>query len=335
MVANTTFGDVRDEIFAWDIDNSMWSSFNTPYAYTVYKWVTVILFLTVFQVIFMLAAPIVMILFFIPNIYFWINDIRVKLNKGYTKFGPDVDLKFFISMGKVVSFIWHGHEMVGWENIPDGPAIYYLYHGPMSLDGGYIYCKIQGAQKRKLCAIGHKKRSYNLGRIHKAMNYCSPLAKLVIGRLKNGWQIYVAIGRIRRSKVSDNNYRVHIPHNRKGIAHIVKSITDVKIPIVPIFTRNIQEAFWIPWFLKPLLKILPKNLRAYVTAVGGLPVKLTSFIGEEIEYDTTMSAEEIMERLRNGMQTHIDKYQIVPGNRLRALRERFHGSRILSNISVV
>uniref|UniRef100_T1J0T1 Uncharacterized protein n=1 Tax=Strigamia maritima TaxID=126957 RepID=T1J0T1_STRMM len=103
---------------------------------------------------------------------------------------------------------------------------------------------------------------------------------------------------------------------------------------MPIFTRNIQEAFWIPWFLKPLLKILPRNLLIYIIPVGGLPIKLTTFIGKEIKYDISMTTEEIMEKIKNGMQSHIDKYQIVPGSVLRALRERLHGSRIFLDTSV-
>uniref|UniRef100_T1IM93 Uncharacterized protein n=1 Tax=Strigamia maritima TaxID=126957 RepID=T1IM93_STRMM len=83
-----------------------------------------------------------------------------------------------------------------------------------------------------------------------------------------------------------------------------------------------------------LLKILPKSYHVLALFVGGLPDKLTSFIGKEIEYDVSMSVEEIMERLAEGMQSHIDECQIVPGSVLRALRERFSYGKIITSTIV-
>uniref|UniRef100_T1IM91 Phospholipid/glycerol acyltransferase domain-containing protein n=1 Tax=Strigamia maritima TaxID=126957 RepID=T1IM91_STRMM len=232
MATNTSIGYIEDGVFTWNIYNSMWSSFNTPYAYTVYKWTAIVLLLIIFEVILMFGPIVGIIVVYATNIFLWINDFLVLFNKGYTnKDGYDADRKICMNYSTFISSVWHGHEMFGRENIPDGPAIFYLYHGAVAYDAGYIYSKIQSAQERRLFCIGHKKEVnvWGFRRIHKATNVFTPSREEVIDLLKDGWQLYVYPGGLEESKVSDCNYRVYIPNNRKGIAHIVKSITDIKI----------------------------------------------------------------------------------------------------------
>uniref|UniRef100_T1INS3 Phospholipid/glycerol acyltransferase domain-containing protein n=1 Tax=Strigamia maritima TaxID=126957 RepID=T1INS3_STRMM len=321
MTTNTSIDEI--DFFSWDIDNSVWSAFISPFAHTIYKWTVIVFFLCFFQVIFMATPVLFMGMYFIPTILLYIQDLKMKFNKSYTKVGTE-ERDIIISYFNRMSSVWHGHEMIGRENIPHGPAIFYLYHGPLAIDIYYLYSKLQCIQKHTTISIIAHKRIENVfgyKRNHRVINHRAFSREEFIDRLKNGWQFVTAIGGLEESKISDSNYRVHLA-NRKGVAHIVKTM-NIKIPIVPIFTKNIQEAFWVPWFARPLLKIVPKKWWYLIVAIGGLPVKLTSIIGKEIEYDLSETPEEIMEKLINGMQSHIDKYQQIPGNKLRALRERF------------
>lgn len=91
---------------------------------------------------------------------------------------------------------------------------------------------------------------------------------------------------------SDENYQL-IWNNRHGFARIAKQ---TNVPIIPVFTQNSRESF-------RLLSIIPKWLCRLIydrykfpflfIPYGGLPVKLTTFIGEPIHFTPEMTITEI------------------------------------------
>uniref|UniRef100_T1IM92 Uncharacterized protein n=1 Tax=Strigamia maritima TaxID=126957 RepID=T1IM92_STRMM len=164
---------------------------------------------------------------------------------------------------------------------------------------------------------GHK-------RVHRVTNYNAYTREDVVNFLNNGWQLGVAIGGVEESKISDSNYRVHLAYYTNFHKKYPRSILGSMVCKTACYEKycdwggmhNLHTGL-------SLIKILPKKWLFSIPCIGGLPVKLTSIIGKEIEYDASKPPEEIMEKLRNGMQSHIDKNQIIPGNKIRALRERF------------
>ena len=53
--------------------------------------------------------------------------------------------------------IWHGHEIVGFENIPDtGPALLIFYHAAMPFDFYYVHAKIILYKKREVKIVADK-----------------------------------------------------------------------------------------------------------------------------------------------------------------------------------
>lgn len=47
--------------------------------------------------------------------------------------------------------IWHGHELIGIENIPDtGPALFIYYHAAMPIDFYYVHSKIVLYKNRRM-----------------------------------------------------------------------------------------------------------------------------------------------------------------------------------------
>ena len=92
---------------------------------------------------------------------------------------------------------------------------------------------------------------------------------------------------------SDENYQL-IWNNRYGFARIARR---TNVPIIPVFTKNSRESF-------RCLPILPRWLCRQIYdrykipifwPFGGLPVKLTTIIGEPIHFPPEMTVAEIAE----------------------------------------
>lgn len=53
--------------------------------------------------------------------------------------------------------IWHGHEIVGLENIPDeGPGLLVYYHAAMPIDYYYVHSKILLYKNRRMKVIADR-----------------------------------------------------------------------------------------------------------------------------------------------------------------------------------
>ena len=53
--------------------------------------------------------------------------------------------------------LWHGHELVGIENIPDsGPALLIYYHAAMPIDFYYVHSKTLLYKNRKMKIIADR-----------------------------------------------------------------------------------------------------------------------------------------------------------------------------------
>jgi len=94
-------------------------------------------------------------------------------------------------------------------------------------------------------------------------------------------------------------------------------------PIIPIFTRNIREAFrsfnLIPSFWRWLYSATHLPL---VPIYGGFPVKLTTYIGRPIPFDESHTPESLAKLVAQEVESLIRTHQPVPGKILRAITER-------------
>ncbi|XP_053156800.1 transmembrane protein 68-like isoform X3 [Hemicordylus capensis] len=140
-----------------------------------------------------------------------------------------------------------------------------------------------------------------------------------VNTLKKGHVLMIAPGGLEEGNAGGHNYKL-IWGKRKGFAQVA---IDAKVPIVPMFTRNIQEGYWT-YAKMWVMEWICKQTRIYLLPQGGmLPVKLRTYIGEPIKYDQNITAEELAEKARIAVEALRDKHQKLPGNILRALGERF------------
>ena len=95
-------------------------------------------------------------------------------------------------------------------------------------------------------------------------------------------------------------------------------------PIIPIFTENIREAFdTIPVGERGWRMIYrqSKDIMPFMPILGGLPVKLTTFVGDAITVTEDETPDQLKERVEVAMRQMIAKHH-VQGGVGKALMER-------------
>ena len=97
---------------------------------------------------------------------------------------------------------------------------------------------------------------------------------------------------------------------RVGFAKVAKQ---AQVPIIPIFTQNIREAFRTVQLGQGFFRWLYDKYRLPLAAIyGGFPVKLTTYIGKPIMVDPDWTPEEIS--LKVSCRGHALAWKFAPSN---------------------
>uniref|UniRef100_T1JP97 Phospholipid/glycerol acyltransferase domain-containing protein n=1 Tax=Strigamia maritima TaxID=126957 RepID=T1JP97_STRMM len=254
--------------------------------------------------------------------FYYLHVMKSLFRNGYSRLDVEETRDWIIKWMTFFGKVWHDHEITGLENIPNEPVLYVLYHGPIPVDGYYLYAKLTSVKKRTVCAVVNKNhfKLTCLTGVFKSIRAGAWSREQCVEILQTGSDLCLLPGGKYESRMSDRNYKLEWGE-RKGFAKVALA---AKVPIVPVFTRNIQEAFWTPWYAKPFTKGRFSKRKQYLNVMcGGLPVKLVTVIGEPIWPDEGTNFEDLAALTKKAVQQLIDQNQIVPGNKWRALKERF------------
>lgn len=209
------------------------------------------------------------------------------------------------------------------ENIPkDGSALLVYYHGVIPVDYYYLNSRHLIHRKKLMYTIAADFLFKTPGlRLLMEVIKATPGTVQQIGDLlKNGHIVSVAPGGIREAQFSTEYYEL-IWNNHLGFA---KAAILGKAPIVPVFTKNIREAFrTAPFFRGLFRKIYEKTKLPLLPLYGGFPVKLTTYVGEPIPYDPAVTPEELAEKTSQAIRNLILEHQQLPGSIVSAMMERF------------
>ncbi|XP_027197015.2 DGAT1/2-independent enzyme synthesizing storage lipids-like [Dermatophagoides pteronyssinus] len=218
---------------------------------------------------------------------------------------------------------WHGYDIINMNNIPDnGPAIIVFYHSTIPNDYHYLLCRIFLDKKRKIFTITDRLLFYIPGwsLLLNALQSIPGTRKDCVQLLKQNRLIALSPGGLREAMFGDNNYQL-IWSGRQGFASVAK---EANVPIIPVFTKNSREAFrCLPLFQEFFRKIYDQYKIPLFLPYGGLPVKMTTIIGEPIYFLPEMSVTEIAELTAKKMKELIERHQTRPGSMWKALRQRF------------
>ncbi|NXP22886.1 TMM68 protein, partial [Scytalopus superciliaris] len=217
--------------------------------------------------------------------------------------------------------LWHGYELHGVENIPEGPGLVVFYHGATPVDCIYFMARLLMTTKRHCCVVADNFvfRIPGLKLLLDVHGIIPGPREACVSTLKKGHLLAIAPGGVREALFSDEMYPI-LWSNRKGFAQVA---IDAKVPIIPMFTQNVREGFRTLGGIKLFRSLYELTRLPVVPLYGGFPVKLRTFVGEPIPYEPNMTAEELAEKAKAAVQALIEKHQKIPGNIFRALMERF------------
>ncbi|PSN40093.1 Transmembrane protein 68 [Blattella germanica] len=99
----------------------------------------------------------------------------------------------------------------------------------------------------------------------------------------------------------------------------------MKLPVIPIFTQNLREAFRTVGFGRRLwLKLYSLTRFPLIPIYGGFPVKLRTHIGKPIPYNGSLTPEQLQIKVAHAIEELIEEHQRIPGSILLALIERVY-----------
>lgn len=227
-------------------------------------------------------------------------------------------------MWEAHGFIWHSYEVEGFDNIPnEGPALIVYYHGAIPLDYYYLSAKCLLYKKRLIRAVG----DHFLFRIpgwKLMMEVLQVFPGSISGCtkvLEGGDLLSIAPGGVREAQFGDERYRL-LWGQRCGFAKVA---IEAKVPIIPVFTQNIREAFRSIRIGKNIFEKLYERIKIPIVPIyGGFPVKLRTIIGKPIEFDSSLTAEQLAQKTAQAIEDLIRRNQRIPGSIFKAIAERFY-----------
>ncbi|KAK7598271.1 hypothetical protein V9T40_006506 [Parthenolecanium corni] len=254
-------------------------------------------------------------------IYKWHKD---TIKEAYEVHFWDGARKTVAALWDAHGWIWHGYEVEGIEKIPDdGPALFVFYHGAIPVDLYYFLSRVFLLKNRLIHTVADRFlfKIPGFSIISEALKVIPGTVQTCSVILQENNLLAISPGGVYEAQFGDCYYSL-MWKKRLGFAKVA---IDAKVPIIPIFTENIREAFRSvtigrKWFLKLYLK----TRFPFVPIYGGFPVKLRTHVGDPIPFDQDLSPEELQLKIGKALEELIAKHQQIPGSILRALFQRIY-----------
>ncbi|XP_049764061.1 transmembrane protein 68 [Schistocerca cancellata] len=270
--------------------------------------------------------PLVIFLMFYMNaVILYIYKLhRERLRHAYETDFWDGARKTIAALWDAHGWLWHGYEVNGMDNIPDeSPALIVYYHGAIPVDLYYFISKAYLFKNRLIHTVadrflfkipGWTIVSEVLGVIPGTVHTCANI-------LKENNLLAISPGGVYEAQFGDSYYRL-MWKKRLGFAKVA---LEAKVPVIPMFTQNLREAFRsIGLGGRLWLRLYNITRFPLVPIYGGFPVKLKTHIGKPIPYDGSLTPEQLQAKIASALEDLIRKHQRTPGSILRALKERVY-----------
>uniref|UniRef100_A0A8B9VSK5 Phospholipid/glycerol acyltransferase domain-containing protein n=1 Tax=Anas zonorhyncha TaxID=75864 RepID=A0A8B9VSK5_9AVES len=246
---------------------------------------------------------------------------EVKATKDPLSEVWDSARKTVASFWDIYARIWHGYELHGVENLPEGPGILVYYHGAIPIDYLYFLSRLF-LWKKRLCLSVADHFVFRLPGLKLLLEVTGVMPgtrEECLSALKNGHLVSISPGGVREALFSDESYQL-MWGNRKGFAQVA---LDAKVPIIPMYTQNVREGYRMFKERRFFRKLYESTRLPFTPPYGGLPVKFRTYIGEPIPYDPNITTDELVEKTKSAVQALIKKHQTIPGSIWKALMDRF------------
>ncbi|KAI5726689.1 transmembrane protein 68 [Diaphorina citri] len=224
-------------------------------------------------------------------------------------------------------WVWHGYEVVNMDRIPDNSsALIIYYHGALPVDLYYFLSKVFLVKNRLMHTVADNFlfRIPGLRILGEGLRVIPGTVKQCSDILQDNNIMAISPGGLYEAQLGDSYYKL-MWRRRMGFAKVA---IEAKVPIIPIFTRNIRESFRTVGWLKSFWNKLYIYTRLPLVPIyGGFPVKLVTYVGEPIPYDPNLTPEELAKKVAYAVEDLIKTHQKTPGSILRGLLERLPQNR--------
>lgn len=260
-----------------DVDFTLWLS-----------WLLMPLLVT-----FLLPLVIVILLYVTALILYVYKLHRVRLRNAYGTDWRNAARNVVAAVWDAHGWIWYGYEVVGLENIPeDEPVLFVYYHGAIPIDLYYFISKVLLLNSRLIHTVADRFlfKCPGWSIISDALKVIPGTVQICSTILKEGNMLAISPGGVYEAQFGDSYYQL-MWKKRVGFAKVA---LDAKVCIIPLFTKNVREAFrTISWGRRIWLRIYAATRFPFVPIYGGFPVKLTTYIGKPIPYDASLTPVQI------------------------------------------
>ncbi|XP_030024112.1 transmembrane protein 68 isoform X1 [Manduca sexta] len=296
--------------------------FYLEYVDTEYSlWLT--WFLTPVIVTFLLPA-VILVLIYVSSIIFHIYRLyRRRLVGGVHGDWRDAARMAVCALWDAHGWLWHGYEIRGLENIPEGPFLIIYYHGALPIDMYYFIARMQLLRRRHIHTVADRL-------LFKIPGWATLLEGLCVipgtvqtcaSVLKAGNPLAISPGGVYEAQFGDHYYKL----NWKARIGFAKVAQEAKVPIVPMFTQNVREAFrTVGWLRGVWLRVYGATRLPLAPVYGGFPVKLVTHLGAPLHHRPDLTPDQLQRQVATAIEELIEQHQRVPGSILRALTERVY-----------
>lgn len=270
-----------------------------------------------------LLPLVIILLFYTTAMILYIYKHREKL-RGLS------ELDFWNRARKTVAllwdahgWVWYGYEIEGLENLPDGGALIVYYHGTLPVDLYYFIARVYLLKNRLVQTVADR-FLFNIP----GWNIISEGIKVIPGTVNTCCQIVesgnllaVSPGGVYEALFGDQSYPI-MWKSRVGFAKVA---LQAKVPIIPMFTENVREAFRTMAPMKSLwLKLYNWTRLPFMPIYGGFPVKLVTHLGSPVLPSPSSSPQQLQKECAEAINALIEKHQRLPGCIMLAVADRFY-----------
>ncbi|XP_013182797.1 PREDICTED: transmembrane protein 68 isoform X2 [Papilio xuthus] len=280
-------------------------------------------FLTPVIVTFLLPAFIIVLIYISSIIFHLYRLYRLRVIDGVESDWRQAARLAVCALWDAHGWLWHGYEIRGLENIPEGPFLLIYYHGALPIDMYYFTARLLLFKRRHMHTVADRFMFKIPGWSTLLEGLCviPGTVQTCTSVLKAGNSLAISPGGVYEAQFGDHYYRL----NWKSRIGFAKVALEAKVPIVPMFTRNVREAFrTVGWLRGLCLRIYAKTRVPLAPVYGGFPVKLVTHLGPPIPHDDNITPEQLQKKVASAIEKLVEEHQRVPGNILFALAERIY-----------
>ncbi|KAL1115219.1 hypothetical protein AAG570_007250 [Ranatra chinensis] len=241
---------------------------------------------------------VILALFYMTAVILYIYKLhRQRILDAYETDIWDGARKTVAALWDAHGWIWHGYELQGADNIPDdSAALVVYYHGAIPVDLYYFMSRLYLTRNRLVHTVADR-FLFSIpgwGIISEVLKVIPGTIQTCSTLLREGNLLAISPGGVYEAQFGDSRYRL-MWKKRLGFAKVA---IDAQVPIIPMFTENVREAFrtlgfgrrlWTRLYLWTRLPIVP--------IYGGFPVKLVTHIGPPIPFEPGITPEELQKKV--------------------------------------